>query len=294
MDPATSSYLDDLGALNSFAMVFGGNDTLSSVENLLDLSQATTPLKVFPPGPSDFNGDVLPNIQDQETDSNPCQCFLWTVSLAKQCFTESPPDPAPSPEAASPTRRIQAVVSQNKQAIDRIDAILQCSCYHDNYLLVMLSIILLKVIDAYADAATNKRPLSRRPVNGKANSTKNLDAGERGIHTNKTRSTYGSGTEVSKLARNSMHLILGELHRPQWLVNQLSTMLKAEAKISNGRETGTGQISVDAGPGNLSSINVHSGSGFTFSDVLLKQLGLDLRRRLQDLSLEIREALKRE
>ncbi|KUI53818.1 Aflatoxin biosynthesis regulatory protein [Cytospora mali] len=320
--------LGDLGGLDSFSMVFNENDTLSLSETLpTSTDEAGTPalfssnshssassasINFFPSG---FTTELLQSNHDSETTTSPCGCPIWAVGLVKQFFTDTPADSGSPSGTSTPTHHIHSAISRNKQAIDKIDAILKCSCYHDGYLLVMLSMVLLKVMDCYADAAQNKRPLALSTTTGNENTsgTSSNDISKYGNADNKglgrqramstqspssqserRRSTYSSGSEGAKSARSSMHLVLGELHRPQRLVNQLSDLLQAEEAKSNGYETNNAQFLNYSGMGKIGSTGSSPSATSLFSDAFLKQLGIDLRRRLQKLSLEIRETLKRE
>lgn len=320
--------MDDLGGLDSFSMIFNENETMSLAETLPTSDEAGTPIlfssnpssaisssssQFFPSG---FTSETRQNNQNSNTTESQCGCSLWAVGLVKLFHAASPADFSPASGASTPTYHIQSTISRNKKAIDRIDAILQCSCTHDSYLLIMLSMILMKVMDCYADAAQNKR------VNGglgAANGNEDTGSGSSGTRrhestdhaglrrpwtpstqspgvSDKGKTPYGSGTEGASLARCSMHLVLGELHRPQRLVNQISGLLKAQEVRSSGHETNSSHFLdySSLGPSKLGRNDPGPSTVSSFSDVLLRQLGLDLRRRLQKLSLEIRQALKRE
>lgn len=316
------NHIGDLGDLDSFSMAFIENDTFSTsgeadtpapISSDPQSSVSSASSQLFPPV---FTNDILQNNHDSETTSSKCGCKIWAVGLMKQFFTDSPADSPSSSGTTTPTHYIRTIISRNKQAIDKIDAILRCSCSHDGYLLVLLSMILLKVMDCYADAAKTRRSSALSTTSGSENTSgagssdnsnygntentgsvrsrtvpTNLPLG----HSDKRRSfTYVSETDATKSARSSMHLILGELHRPQRLVNQLSDMIKAEEAKSSAYEPNNAHLLNYSGLGKVGSIGVNPNPISLFSDIFLRQLGLDLRRRLQKLSLEIREALRRE
>lgn len=319
----------DLGDLDPFSMVFNehSDNEISLLGNLTTASDSkacSPPLSVTDPQcsvrpPFGFNSDILQNINATELQGWPCECSTQAAALVKQYLTDPSVMSSPSSGTSTPTTQIQPIIFQNKQAIETIEAVLQCSCSRDCYLLVMLSMILLKVMDSYAEASNNKHTaFGRITVNTRANDIGGDDVDERGStssdqhkslgrlrplqtpspasygHKKHSPISFSSGSENVGSARSSMHMVLGELHRPQRLVNQLSERLKAEETKGSGcdtssshRESGLDKCSILGG-------GAHPCSSFLFSDSLLRQLGLDLRRRLQNISQEIRQALKRE
>lgn len=182
----------------------------------------------------------------------------------------------------------------------------------------MLCMILLKVMDSYADASNNKHAAFARANDlggddtdegGSTSSDQNKSLGRLRALQTPSPASYGRrkdsisifgcpGAEDAGSARSSMHMVLGELHRPQRLVNQLCERLKAgEAKggafDTSGSYHGSSGLNKWSILGGGAGIGAQPSSGF-LSDTLLRQLGLDLRTRLQKVSQEIRQALKRE
>lgn len=322
----------DLGDLDSLSMVFNepSDNELSLMGNLTTASDnaCSPPLSLsipqYPIRPSfGANSDILQNNNGPEQQESPCQCMIQAAGLVKQYMADSSISSSPSSGTPPPTSQIQPIIFQNKQTIDSIETVLQCSCSRDGYLLVMLSMILLKVMDSYANASNNRHTaFGRVTVNTRASDTGGDDIDEGGsISSDHTKSierlrplqapsmtTYGhrkhgtnifdSGAENAGSARSSMHMVLGELHRPQRLVNQLSDRLRAEqSKVSacdtSNSHHGSG-LDKCSSLGGGAVMGAHPSTSCLFSDALLRQLGLDLRRRLQEISQEIRQALKRE
>lgn len=333
--PASSSYftenekgmhlMGDLGGLNSFSMPFNDNDTPSLAETLPIHDEAGTSA-LFPSNPpsavssssghlfpSEFFSDTIQNNHDLEENLSQCRCSSWTIGLLKLFRTASAADLSQHPGNTTLAHHIQSIISRNRQATDRIDVILQCFYPHDSYLLVMLSMILMKVMDCYADAAQTKRLMGPEFAIGNENTSSTGSSGIKEHENNYTtglgrswepstpspsandrgRESYVSAAEGAYSARCLMHLLLGELHRPQRLVNQISGLLKAEEPKSSGHETSSPQLPNYSGLG-TGSAGASPHPTYPFSDVLLRRLGLDLRRRLQRLLLEIRQALKSE
>lgn len=322
--------MGDLGGLGSFDMVYNDNDSISLAETLPTSDEAGTPA-IFSSNPQSavssasshsfpsggITNDAMQNIHEVQTTISQCGCSLWAADLVKQFFTHSPADSSPSTGTTILSHHIETVISQNKQAIDKIDAILQCSFPHDGYMLVMMSMTLLKVIDCYAGATQTKSIPGLRIATGhestsstSSNESRNygntdntgperlyvLSASPSDTNT-KGNNAYVSEFEEAKSAHRSIQMILGELHRPQRLVNHLSDLLKVEeAKSSRQEASRTGQCVTYSGLGIPKAVTAGANSIPTslLSDVLLKQLELDLKGRLQSLSLEIRQALERE
>lgn len=308
--------MGDLGALDCFPpMVFTENDTTSLAETLPTSDEADTPA-LFSSGPSsadsfsgsrllplDITGDtILDSDNDLDAAFPQCGCSSWAAGLAKLFHTGTSAGLSPSSAASTPTRRIQSAISRNKKATDRIEVILQCSFPHDTYLLVMLSMVLLRVMDNYGDAVRKNYNYDRE-INKYHGSADDTGLGRPWApptqwpgEGDKGRSACGLGSDGADSARCSVHLILGELHRPQRLVSQISGLIRAEeARSSGGHEASGSSRSWVSGTSKAGSMGGGSLSPLSpFSDVLLRQLGVDLRRRLQKLSLEVRHALRRE
>lgn len=269
--------------------------------------------------PFGFQADILQHINGPQQQGSTCECSIQAAALVNQYMTDSSISSSRSSSATPPptTSQIQPIIFQNKQAIETIEAILRCSCSRDGYLLVMLCMILLKVMDSYADASNNKHTALARANDlggddtdegGSTSSDQNKSLGRLRALQTPSPASYGRrkdsisifgcpGAEDAGSARSSMHMVLGELHRPQRLVNQLCERLKAgEAKggafdtSSSYHGSGLNKWSILGGGAGISA---QPSSGF-LSDTLLRQLGLDLRTRLQKVSQEIRQALKRE
>lgn len=324
LDPNAFSMVINSNCMNSLSEHVPGSDDvvtpalLSTSNSRSSVSPASSQL----PLPA-FGSDILPleKYELEGTTDSPCGCLLCATNLLRQLFTQ-PPTISPAHNAgskASLSYHIQDIIARNKVVIDTVNTILQCHFSHDSYLLVMLSMILLKVLDTYADAAQSTRPWtpSTAPtgtvtptgsgsssVSKHGNTEDKIHARQRSYssqspsrHTERERSVYGGmGPESgAQSARGSLQLVLGELHRPQRLVNQLSDILMEVAAKRNMYETGSNPHgSNHPSPGKAFVTGGNYSPGSLFSDIILRQLGLDLKRRLQRLSLEIIEALKRE
>jgi hypothetical protein len=159
------------------------------------------------------------------------------------------------PQAPFPA--LDAVIDANKQTIDAVGTMLQCPCLHDGYLFTILSLIVFKVLDSYG-AAANAPEVQRTDV----------DAAEEDA-------LYMAAQQV-----------LGELHRVQRLVNQISAKIKEQtATDAQGNTCGT---STPCGKRGESEVSL------PFSTVMLSQLEADMRKRLKRLSLGMASHLRRD
>ena len=170
----------------------------------------------------------------------------------------------------------QTVVAENQQTFEAISNMLQCSCAEDSYVLTILSMIVLKTLERYAAAA-------RRQSGA---------AGEKGEKPNTSTSTKEqvrqiSGINDESVGRLEAQLILGELHRAQRLVKQLSPKLKARGGEAGGK--GGGGVDRETSRGDLqpSSLSEGRATKAPFSSTIFEQIEVDLRKALSTLSSEI-------
>lgn len=157
----------------------------------------------------------------------------------------------------TPSLILDAVIDANKQVIDSVSTMLHCQCLYDGYLLTIVSLIVFKVLDSYGTAAS--APEAQEP---------DIDMME--------------DDELFLAAQR----VLGELHRVQRLVNQLSINIKRhtatkpeEKKLETLTSCGQERESEVALP---------------FSPVMLSQLETEMRQRLKCLSLGMAAHLRRD
>jgi Aflatoxin regulatory protein len=256
----------------------------------------------YKPGPTNADSHASPlDTQSSAMQGVEAQCFclLRALSLMKHLFP-SPNNngsfasalyevdqqqihPGQQLQSNTPPN-IQTVIAKNEQTIEAIHSMLQCSCSQDGYLLTIISLIVFKVLSWYEGAAAPKISSS-------------LDDTISGIHTpNTTHSRKSSHSEMviqdrpvvgnyhlegADSDRMAAQLVLGELHRVQRLVNQLSGKLKvqeAQQVAFLGGET--------------SSKNANGNFALPLSSVTLDQIITDLRKRLKALSGNIAESLR--
>ena len=244
-----------------------------------------------PESPSTSRASTCSDVQGYQGPSEAneaCFCLGRSLGLMKQLF------PKPStPCTTSTTQRldkdtavptIQVVMAKNERMIEAVGTMLRCSCSQDGYLLTILSLIVFKVLSWYAAAArtmpssddnSQSVPGSRTPHSPHSSSSEQM------VQEPAVIGGYHLDGEDS--ARMAAQLVLGELHRVQRLMNQLSAKLNVQAAKSG----------VDT-PNSLGGGNSDSETTLPLSGLILDQLGVDLRKRLRALSLEIVKGLRGE
>lgn len=314
------------GDVDVLSMAMGGNYTLplagSSLRSDGSISccspTSASPVsssQQFPP--AELVDDILHDACcDYQPNDFQCGCLLHAVGLMKQYFAHQPGDEFSvlGQTRTTALSQVQVTIARNKHVMDTMHSIMRCCFPHDSYMLLILSMILLKVLDSYADVAHVNRRSSAPGSNGSLMgrnssicSTQKLGSLDDVRHARERSSissclsmpTGGYGDESRRgsiesaySARTSLHLVLGDLHRPQRLVNQLSELLKKEAARNSGSEASVWSCSSPDKPYDF--MTGGCGEAPVFSDIVWRQLGQDLRRRLQKLSLDVVEALKRE
>jgi Aflatoxin regulatory protein len=182
---------------------------------------------------------------------------------------------------------IQTVLTKNKQSIEAVNSMLACSCAEDGFLLTILSMIVLKMLGAYAAAARAQLHVA------------GAETGEPTILTNsiifsdndqlrRLSSSYDAPSDENGSERMAAQLVLGELHRVQRLVNQLSPRLQG-ALEERERESRSEQdlwshqrVMAESEPVTMAP----------FSASTLDQVESDLRKSLSNLSAGIISRLR--
>ncbi|TVY84598.1 Trypacidin cluster transcription factor [Lachnellula suecica] len=205
--------------------------------------------------------------------SNSALCVLSNGSDEDTVMSNINPDSNPS---------AQAVVMDNKQIIEVVDSMLQCSCAEDSYLLTMLSMIVFKVLGRYAEVV-------RKPHGDGIESGGRLGGS---TSPNDQIRQIGSYFGDEGLGRMAAQLILSELHPVQRLVNQLSPRLKARGAgviSKNGRTQGRNRSGADY---QFPSLSDGDAKTVPFSSTTMDQMEIDLRKGVSTLSSEIINMLR--
>ncbi|KAG9229998.1 aflatoxin regulatory protein-domain-containing protein [Amylocarpus encephaloides] len=188
------------------------------------------------------------------------------------------------PSVAIGVPSAQAVVLENKQTIEVLTAMLQCSCREDGYLLMVLSMVVFRIVGRYAAAAL-KRP--DEDGGGSERSSVSASAKERKIRP----SNYDPDDEGPR--RMAAQLVLIELHRVQRLINELSLRLQAHGRGSAGNSNeGISAVRNSRWERQIPTLSDHLTKAAPFSAARFAQLEVDMRKCLSTLSSEIINMLR--
>lgn len=152
-----------------------------------------------------------------------------------------------------PPQRLEEIISDNNDAINTVDCLLQSHDVQDGYCLVIISLIVSKILSRYAAAA-------QRETLGNADDAAAFSSGP---------SPAQSGPKPDEPNPQSVQRILAELYQVQGLIDRFSSKLQVSvAKTAVG---------LTCSP---------------FSGTVLSQLDAELRKGLSNLSLELIDGLR--
>ncbi|KAK3302939.1 aflatoxin regulatory protein-domain-containing protein [Chaetomium strumarium] len=251
--------------------------------------------------------------------SPPNNCFSVVMDILTRLFPNAPSgctmprNRGGTPRvAASGSRTMESVISENKQIIDSLTSLLDCDCTHDEYLISIMAMAALKVMGWYAAAASD----DGTPSSPTSSSTSGSASASPATHDQRppSSSSLGGGRgplgeQVLRLpttvgnycvagqhqGRMAAQLVLSELHRVQRLVNALSKRLESvRLRTGQAARSGTSSGSSSMGEsGDFQGLGLGGGRAPPFSVPTFAQLEGDLRKRLKVLSTEIIDALRR-
>ncbi|MDI1490865.1 MAG: hypothetical protein OHK93_002070 [Ramalina farinacea] len=354
----------------------------------LDLLQLTPRWQTLPQAsPTTTNNAATP-----ASHTGPCSCLTTALGLIRDfgssdsssmAWSHQKHTGAPSMlDLHFPTTTLQSLISSNESILNTITQILSCPCSQDIYLLTMLSLVVFKVLDRYAAAATmttegnpdphhysNNTNNNTTNNNSKFRSNSSSNSSQASIrHTNSTPSlsptsfSTSSSTTSSSIPHHHQHhhqsyqppypftsvpprpipptattttttttttndgtllfltsdtdprrvsaqLVLGELHRAQRLVNELSTRFRSLG-LTAGPAVATTTSSSSANPNTNTSAGgdedvrmdgtgdggagtTSSSSSTPISTTMLEHLEKDLRARVRGVSKGVVEVIRR-
>ena len=102
---------------------------------------------------------LLTNNPGQSHRGSTCSCFPCALDLLKDIVASDPmrgpmSEKRTSECVGSSPPSIDTTIKTNQQTMDTINTILECGCSQDSYLLAIVALIIFKVLDTYATAAT--------------------------------------------------------------------------------------------------------------------------------------------
>ncbi|KKK21821.1 hypothetical protein ARAM_004348 [Aspergillus rambellii] len=214
------------------------------------------------------SGSSFPN-------THPC-CLTICLEILMRLFPNAPVGCQRPGSEDEPSKlcTIESVIADNKQIMDTIQTVLECRCAQDEYVVTLVSLIVLKVMGWYV-AAARDRPSGAVRDGG-------MDW-EGGLHSRRPSSSSfdeevlhlptiigGYCIDGHHQSRMAAQLVLSELHRVQRLLGRSSVL-----------DSG-GPLPMLPGPG-ISPLSSNT----------LSHLEDDLRRRFRAVSSETIEILRR-
>lgn len=186
---------------------------------------------------------------------------------------------------------IESVISKNKETIEAISNMMDCPCTQDDYIVTVLSLIVLKVMAWYSAAASVKSTPDDAmswsdPFNDHLKRERQSSFGEQVLHQPQT-------TEDNDYSRKAAQLVLSELHRVQRLINLLSKRLEV-IRLRNGDSSNSSSGSKASSVSGSSDPTSLPKRASTLSGSTFSQLETDLRKRLRSVSSDTLDILRQE
>lgn len=231
----------------------------------------------------------LPRALDLLKQLAPQSCPLSSSKMSPQHESNKPSSPPPT---------IHSVIVHNRQTIDAVRSMLECPCAADNFLPIVLTLVVCKVFGWYAAAARVGSASSSSPSSPSSSSSSSSGSQSPLVEQPPKPPQHRLAHEQVVVVGNyycldgqdspymAGQLVLSELHRVQRIVNQLSMRLTAQPSSSSSSSSPFSTHSTAYGSSRSSS----SSEAFPlslFSAPLLHQFERDLRKGLKKLSLDI-------
>ncbi|KAK1751365.1 aflatoxin regulatory protein-domain-containing protein [Echria macrotheca] len=262
-------------------------------------SNAVTLSHVSARGSPSDERDLSSTVPPAPAAGSPGCCLIRALDLLKTLFPRSASCTCQDAGSATDSHNaqhhqiptIQHVISENKQTLEAIQAMLQCTCFDadSSYLLAVISLVVFKVLGWYKAAVKDLpgasgdsstwgdalKPLRRDSTRSDASSRNSALCNRRRMscHAEQVLQTPavidGYRLDGDDQARMSAQLVLSELHRVQRLINVLASRLKRD----------DAELDLSDAP--------------FFSPAWFGHLEGDLRKRVRTLSHDIVEYLKR-
>jgi hypothetical protein len=176
-------------------------------------------------------------------------CLIRALGLMEQLSHPTNTD------ASSSATSITCIVAHNGTIAEALGHMLECTCSQDEYLLAILSLILLKMLGMYTQGVRSQATSETAAAASFARTS------ERNEH--------------EMCARKAAQLVLSELHRVRRLIEQVSAKFTLQLSTADRRDAPSPGVSAPA-----------------FSAALHDQFGASLMERLRVLSLEMIDCLR--
>ena len=241
-------------------------------------------------------GTEAHNYEEVSATGSPCACLVQALAIMRNLIS-TPPDPYKSfatqnldNATAMTTWTVQAVIARNQTSIEAVGTMLQCSCSHDGYLLAVMALITFKVMGWY-EAVARDTPCWQGSC---AHTSPQQLSGQEQMYHNQTN-VIGGGCcllECANSTRMVAQMIMTELQRVRYLVEQLSSKLKIQAAKKGGGRVGGGQGEQGRGVAPPGGWDWDHEMTLPLSTTMYDHMDADLKKRLRALSSEMMDRLR--
>ena len=239
-------------------------------------------------------GGEAHNYEEVRATASSCACLVQALAIMRNLIS-TPADPYKSfttqnvdNATALTTGTVQAVFGRNQTSIEAVATMLQCSCSQDAYLLAVMSLIIFKVMGWYA-AVARETPCWQESC---AHLPSPYLAGQEQAYHNQTNLVGGGCClECANSARMVAQMVMNELQRVGYLVEQLSSKLKVQAANKAGRGGAGGQGEQGRGIAPPGGWDWDNEMTLPLSTTMYDQMDADLKKRLRALSSEMMDRL---
>jgi hypothetical protein len=212
-----------------------------------------------PPVPNMITPQVA---QTAHSATEACMCMAHTLTSMRQTeqlvtATRNTSSDQATEEVLS-IQRVLDVVSENKNILHAMETVLSCSCWHDGYLLTMISLIVFKVMTLYGSILSRD---SAQRASDHPNFSRRLSFNPPFVDADKSTSVAAK-------------LLVTELRHLRRVIEQLGDKLQMQIVVDHASQT---SASADSG-------DMYHELMLPLSTTIYSQLDLNLSRRLKGLS----------
>lgn len=268
-----------------------GSSKASSVVDLLSASSATSATSSSLASSIQALSTQKPGDPHQPAHQiSICDCLVQGLDLLKMSSSTGTSFAEMDRDETNLAEWTQTVLAENKEVIETVDNIIAClSCADDGFLLIICSMIVLKMLGRYAAAANTQ--IGDMTSDGALRRTTSMSSTYKERMGVWGRKYHHIRDDNPNRTRMAARLVLGELHRVQNLVNQLSPRLKqhreedgTSSRLSSQHSV-WGQQPITASGNTLTPLT-------PFSSDTLSRMDIDMRKGLSTLSAQIINKLR--
>lgn len=228
----------------------------------------------------------LPGVSTSQNDSashaQTCECLSKAVGFLTELRSSSKDAALPPVPGAVPT--IDTVITRNRTILESTKRVLECSCIHDEVLMVIINLVMMQIMTWYA-AIVSDQSMSDQEASSNGTISPNSQSQSSQARVLKLPTTIdGYHLDGGDNDRMAAQLVLSELHSVHRLVNKLSREMNISRQPgspgSTDRKASVGTMDLDDG-------NAESGNDTaSISTQTMKQLQTDTCKSLRSVSLQ--------